>query len=81
MSDEEKVSAWKQWKKNLGDTRPWDVLNPNIEMVTDEEQKSRMDICLGCPELIQLTKQCKKCGCIMSLKTKIKAAACPIGKW
>lgn len=81
MSEEEKVSAWKQWKKNLGDTRPWDVLNPNIEMVEDEEQKSRLDICLSCPELIQLTKQCKKCGCIMSIKTKLKAATCPIGKW
>lgn len=81
MSEEENVSAWKQWKKNLGDTRPWDVVNPNVEKADEETAKSRYDMCLACPELIQLTKQCKKCGCLMPLKTKLKAATCPLGKW
>lgn len=78
---EENLSPWQQYKKNLGETRPWDLLNPSVEHCTHEEQGSRMDICNACPELIDLTKQCKKCGCIMPLKTKLKAAACPIGKW
>lgn len=82
MSEEEKkVSAWQQWKKNLGETRPWDVVNPNVEKATDEEADARYSICKACPELIELTKQCKKCGCIMPLKTKLKAATCPLGKW
>jgi hypothetical protein len=40
-----------------------------------------MSICLGCPELIKATKQCKKCGCIMELKTKLPHAECPLQKW
>jgi hypothetical protein len=48
---------------------------------SDELATSRMSICQGCPELIKLTSQCKKCGCIMSIKTKLEAAKCPIGKW
>jgi hypothetical protein len=78
---EESLSPWQQYKKNLGETRPWDLLNPAVENCTDTEQKTRMDICNGCPELIDLTKQCKKCGCIMPLKTRLKKAVCPIGKW
>jgi hypothetical protein len=78
---EENLSPYQRWKKNLGDTRPWDVLNPNIEQVSNEEQARRFDICKACPELIALTSQCKKCGCIMSLKTKIEKAVCPIGNW
>lgn len=78
---EENLTPWQQWKKNLGDTRPWDLINPKAEFVSDEIQKERFDICLKCPELIQLTKQCKKCGCIMSAKTKLEKATCPIGKW
>lgn len=78
---EEKLTPWQKYKKNLGSTRPWDLLNPKVEHVSDEEQQSRYSLCLSCPELINLTKQCKKCGCVMPLKTKLKAAECPIGKW
>ena len=49
--------------------------------LSEEFQKERMDICLGCEHFIKLTHQCKKCGCLMNLKTKLKDATCPIGKW
>ena len=78
---EEKLSAWQQYKKNLGSTRPWDLLNPSVEHATDDEQTRRMSICNNCPHLIDITKQCKKCGCVMPLKSKLLAATCPIGKW
>ena len=78
---EEKLSPWQQYKKNLGETRPWDLLNPNPEYVSDEESDKRYSMCLACPELIQATKQCKKCGCFMNKKTKLLKATCPIGKW
>jgi hypothetical protein len=78
---ENKKSAWQQYKENLGETRPWDLINPNVEHVSDEEQTRRFAICKACPELIKLTSQCKKCGCIMNLKTKLTKAVCPIGKW
>lgn len=61
--------------------RPWDLFNKNIEKVSLEIQKERMAICIECPELIQLTKQCKKCGCFMEAKTKLPHAECPLGKW
>jgi Family of unknown function (DUF6171) len=74
-------NKWQKYKENLGNTKPWDILNPNIEYAEEEKFKKRFDICKLCPEFIDLTKQCKKCGCFMSVKTKLEAAACPIGKW
>lgn len=61
--------------------KPWDLLNPNKPRSNEELANERYNICLSCPELIQLTKQCKKCGCFMAVKTKLKEAVCPIGKW
>jgi len=78
---EEKLSAWEQYKKNLGSTRPWDIVNPNTAWVDEKISKQRFDICKSCPELIKLTTQCKKCGCFMNVKTKLEKATCPIGKW
>jgi len=78
---ENKQSAWQKYKENLGTTRPWDLLNPATEYVDASVSKERFDICLSCPELIKLTKQCKQCGCFMVLKTKLQDATCPLGKW
>lgn len=78
---EEKLSPWEQWKKNLGDTRPWDFLDPRTEYADSDTQSSRMSICDQCPELIPVIKQCKKCGCLMVGKVKLQAATCPLGKW
>lgn len=75
------LSPWQKYKQSLGETRPWDLLNPNTEYAEKAEADKRYDICKKCPELINATKQCKKCGCIMSLKVKLKNARCPIGKW
>jgi hypothetical protein len=61
--------------------KPWDLLNPNVARSTDLLAEERFNICLSCPELIKLTKQCRKCGCFMAAKTKIEAASCPLGKW
>ena len=61
--------------------RPWDLYNKNIGRVEQELADRRMEICLGCPQLIKLTNQCKECGCIMNLKTKLPNAECPLGKW
>jgi hypothetical protein len=79
--DEKKESALSRYKKLLGETRPWDVLNPATEWVDDEKSNSRFSLCKACPELIKLTSQCKKCGCFMKMKTKLAEATCPIGKW
>jgi len=75
------MSAWEEYKKKLGTTRPWDMLNPNVEKVSEEVEEKRFSICEECPELIKITKQCKQCGCFMKMKVKLKEAKCPIGKW
>ena len=74
------MSAWQEYKKKLGDSRPWHLLNSN-NYVEDEIASSRYEICKLCPELIDLTKQCKQCGCIMTMKTKLINASCPLSKW
>lgn len=79
MSDD--LTPWQKYKQNLGDTRPWDLLNPNADWVEKDIAEKRYSICVACPELIKLTKQCKKCGCFMFAKTKLQAATCPLGKW
>jgi len=73
------MSAWQEWKK--GQVKPWHILDPNAAKSTEELANERFNICKICPELIKLTKQCKKCGCFMAAKTKLEAATCPIGKW
>lgn len=73
------MSKWNEWKKNLGDSRPWHLLDPS--RYTDEEvAKKRLKICEGC-EFYKITKQCEKCGCFMPAKTKLSISECPIGKW
>ena len=78
---EDGLTPWQRYKQNLGEVRPWDMLNPHAEHVSDEIQKERYDMCLSCPELIKMTKQCKKCGCFMAAKTKLAKAECPLHKW
>ncbi len=77
MSEKNK---WQEYKEKNGVT-PLDLLNPMTKHADEDLATSRMSICRACPELISLTSQCKKCGCIMSIKTKLEAAKCPIGKW
>ena len=74
------MSAWQEYKKKLGETRPWDALN-SANYTDEDTARKRMDICNVCPRLLQATKQCKECGCFMLLKTKLSSAVCPIGKW
>lgn len=63
------------------EVKPWDLISPNSPRSSEDIASERFSICLKCPELIKFTKQCKKCGCFMALKTKLELASCPIGKW
>lgn len=74
------ASKWEEWKKNVGESRPWHVLNEDNH-VEEEIARKRFNICMGCPELTRTTHQCKKCGCFMALKTKLENASCPLDKW
>lgn len=70
-----------KYKENLKDVKPWDLINPNTEWANEELSSQRYSLCKSCPKLIKLTKQCKKCGCFMAVKTKLQLATCPLGKW
>lgn len=43
--------------------------------------KERLEICKECPRLFAPTFTCKECGCFMKVKTQLKNAKCPLGKW
>jgi hypothetical protein len=75
------TTPWERYKDKLGTTRPWDLLNPNAPKADESTQEHRMSICKECPELINLTKQCKQCGCVMTAKVKLLVAECPLNKW
>jgi len=77
----EELNPWQKYKENLGQTRPWDLVNPSTEWANSDVAKERYSICKACPELIKMTTQCKKCGCFMFAKTKLEKASCPLGKW
>ena len=61
--------------------RPWDLFNSKQPRAIEELAAERLNTCFECEFLIKLTSQCKKCGCLMPLKTKLEHATCPIGKW
>ena len=81
------MTAWDEYKKRRATdlqsgapVRPTDLLN-NENYISEEVASNRMSICSECPRLIKFTHQCKECGCFMKLKTKLKTASCPLGKW
>jgi hypothetical protein len=65
----------------MNEVNPLDMINPNNYVKDLSISNKRFKICKECPELIKLTKTCKKCGCFMKAKTLLEAATCPIGKW
>jgi hypothetical protein len=75
------MTKWEEWKKSLGETRPWHLLDHNRLIEKEAVVESRLEICKACPEFLKPTSQCKKCGCFMPLKTKLAEAVCPINKW
>lgn len=50
----------------------------------DQEEKdgdsSRMEICRQC-DMLWMGQICRKCGCMVRIKTLLKSSKCPIGKW
>lgn len=51
------------------------------EVASDEVIAVRIALCNNCEHLFKLTKNCKKCGCFVDLKTKMAQQKCPIDKW
>lgn len=69
-----------QTPEQMDEAKPWDLLNSN-NYVDEDTRNRRYTMCLDCDRLLKLTRTCKECGCFMSMKTWLKGAYCPIGKW
>lgn len=53
-----------------------------LDVLADEYvSEKRISICESCPHFIKKFSQCDKCKCFMRIKSKVKSAKCPIGKW
>jgi hypothetical protein len=59
--------------------RPWDLLNPNEARSSEELKAERLAICHPCENY--KVGLCVACGCVLTWKTSLVRAACPIGKW
>lgn len=81
ITEGKQMSKWQEYKKKLGTTRPWDILNPNTEWSEEATVIQRLNICFDCDRFIKVTSQCKECGCFMKVKTKLQQARCPLSKW
>jgi rRNA maturation endonuclease Nob1 len=67
-------------EKILDETTPFDLLNSD-NYTTREIRDGRYHTCLDCDRLFSPTRMCKECGCFMAMKTWLKEAHCPLGKW
>jgi len=74
------VTAWGEYKKKHGNIKPWHLAGA-FKTTETTVADQRYALCVKCPEFVQLTKQCKQCGCFMVLKTKLANTKCPLGKW
>ena len=56
---------------------------PNSSAALTSFVDARRNICASCPHKRTILNQgyCAECKCVLALKTKLKSAACPIGKW
>ncbi len=63
------------------DVRFIDLFNPSQPRSDRALIESRLEICNTCEWFNRRMVKCNKCGCFMKLKTTLKQATCPIGKW
>ena len=73
------TTAWEKYKAKQGGVTVFDMFKG--ERASDDLAAKRMQECSRCDRFIELTKQCKECGCFMNMKTRLTEAKCPLGKW
>lgn len=65
--------------KNLFETAKQLARNP---LPADEETFNRREsICHSCNYFDERQNRCRKCGCHLSAKLRVKLARCPVGRW
>jgi hypothetical protein len=64
----------------MSDAKPWDLINGSKRSPEDIKNE-RLAICDTCEFFKHSTRQCRKCGCFMDLKSRLDKANCPMKKW
>ena len=72
------VEMGKNLAKTLTDTVK-SVVAGEGAMTAEDQASARLKICQSCE--FYVNERCTKCGCFMAVKTHLKAANCPVGKW
>jgi len=67
--------------KDNGDVEFTDLFDPSQPRSDKDLIESRLAVCNGCEWFHKRLHKCRKCGCFMKLKTTLKQASCPLGKW
>ena len=67
--------------KDNGEVEFFDLFDPKQPRSDKELIEERLVICNTCPFFNKRLMKCTKCGCFMKLKTTLRKASCPIGKW
>jgi hypothetical protein len=67
--------------KDNGEVEFLDLFDPRQPRSDKDLIEYRLSICNQCPALNKNLMKCKKCGCYMKLKSTLKQASCPLGKW
>jgi hypothetical protein len=65
----------------MTEVRFTDLFDPRQPRSDKELIESRLAICNECPAFNKRLQKCTKCGCFMKLKSTLRQATCPIGKW
>lgn len=78
--EEELVANNSMTDEQAASVTPLDLLNSN-NYTTKDIRDSRYEVCKSCEHFFNPIKMCRECGCSMPLKTWLKNATCPVGKW
>jgi hypothetical protein len=65
--------------KAAADTAKRLLSNPQV--VSAEVKNARLATCSACEHFNAPTKQCRLCGCYMTVKTQFSNMRCPEGRW
>lgn len=54
-----------------------DTLKGTTDKVSKEIKETRLKLCLSCPHLTKITRQCQLCGCFIDVKVLYSKSECP----
>lgn len=58
-----------------------DFIKGDLKFATKKIAKDRLSICNNCEMRNHTLKICTICGCVISLKVKLKESSCPMDLW